>query len=63
MGEEGYVQRLEAMIARREPFIFSDIVDRAVHQLIDVDLDAASALEDKLLAAGYAKSARGDWYR
>ena len=56
------VNQLEALIHNRESVIKSLLVARAVDELLGTDLDAANGVEEKLLAAGYERAARGDWF-
>ena len=53
---------LEAAIGRQEPIIRQIDVMRAIHALLDSDLDAANAIEPRLVAAGYCETIRGDWF-
>lgn len=62
MSDTPAVNELDAAIARREMVIKSILVARAVDELLGVDLDAANGVEEKLLAAGYERAARGDWF-
>ena len=62
MSDTPAVQELEAQIRNREIIIKSLLVARAVDELLGADLDAANGVEEKLLAAGYERAARGDWF-
>lgn len=63
MSEADPIQALDEAIERVDKVIKHTTVDRAMHALLDVDLDAASALEQRLEDAGWARTERGDWVR
>lgn len=62
MSDTPALRQLEEQIRDRESVIKSLLVARAVDELLGADLEAANGVEAMLLAAGYERAARGDWF-
>lgn len=57
------VDALLQAIAQRRLLIRANMVNRAIHELLDVNLDEAQRLTQQLEEAGYASTHKGDWVR
>lgn len=61
MSESAALAELQAAIARKEFIINHITVIKAIHDMLDIGLDAANEVEDLMRKAGYEQSKRGDW--
>lgn len=56
------LNELDEAIVRRESVIKAGLVARAIDEALGTSLEAAEAVQTRLLAAGYEQAKRGDWF-
>lgn len=62
MPHDNPLNELADLIDRRESVIKAGLVARAIDEALGTSMEAAEAVQTRLLEAGYEQAKRGDWF-